>query len=58
MALGIFLVVQWLWLHTFNTGAWLQSLVRELDPTLHNERSQATAPFPHHPHQVQNEGPR
>ena len=32
-----FLVVQWLRLHTPSAGAWVQSLVEELDPTGCNE---------------------
>jgi len=35
---GDFLVVQWLRLHTPHAGAWVSSLVRELDPTCHNLR--------------------
>ena len=30
---GTFLVIQWLRLCTLNAGAWLKSLIRELDPT-------------------------
>ena len=31
-SLGISLVVQWLGHHAANSGTWIQSLVRELDP--------------------------
>ena len=34
---GTFLVVQWLSLSLPTQGAWVRSLVRELDPTCHNE---------------------
>ena len=34
-----FAVVQWLGLHAPNARAWVQSLLRELDPTCHNYRS-------------------
>ena len=34
-----FLVVQWLSLSTSSAGGRVRSLVRELDPTYHNERS-------------------
>ena len=33
---GTPLVIQWLRLHTPMQGAWVQSLVRELDPMCHN----------------------
>ena len=36
MDLGTSLVVQWLRLHIPNAGAWIQFLVRELDPICHN----------------------
>ena len=32
-------MVQWLRLHATNAGAWVQSLVRELDPTCMGERN-------------------
>ena len=32
-------MVQWLRLHASNAGAWVQSLVRELDPTCMGERN-------------------